>query len=257
MQIGELKSVAKRVPWLSATLRQARAWGRYANYLAEFRAFRRLAAASPRLPVPWDRRMAMLDDRTSQTSFDRHYIYHTAWAARVLAETRPDEHVDISSSLFFCGIVSAFVPVRFYDYRPADLHLSGLTSSPADLLRLPFADGSIRSLSCMHVVEHIGLGRYGDPLDPDGDLKAMRELERVLAPGGNLLFVAPVGTPAVCFNAHRIYSHEQIVDGFKGLRLRQFTLIPQSGARGGLLPDATPQQVADENYACGCFWFTR
>jgi len=47
----------------------------------------------------------------------------------------------------------------------------------------------------MNVVEHVGLGRYGEPLDPEGDIKAMRELRRVLAPGGSLLFVVPVGRP--------------------------------------------------------------
>ena len=39
----------------------------------------------------------------------------------------------------------------------------------------------------MHVVEHIGLGRYGDQVDPDGDLMAMKELERVTAKLGKLL----------------------------------------------------------------------
>ena len=64
-----------------------------------------------------------------------------------------------------------------------------------DLISLPFEDGSFHSLTCMHVVEHIGLGRYGDQVDPDGDLMAMKELERVTAKLGNLLFVVPVGIP--------------------------------------------------------------
>jgi hypothetical protein len=59
----------------------------------------------------------------------------------------------------------------------------------------------------MHVIEHIGLGRYGEALDPDGDLKAIRELVRVLAAGGNLLVVVPVGRPRIQFNAHRIYDY--------------------------------------------------
>ena len=102
-----------------------------------------------------------LDDRTNTTGFDRHYIYHTAWSARVLAQTKPSEHVDIASSLYFVTTASAFVPIRFYDYRPADLDISNVSSDRADLLALPFADNSIESLSCMHVVEHVGLGRYG------------------------------------------------------------------------------------------------
>ena len=149
--------------------------------------------SQPRLAVRWRDRAPCLRDRTESTGFDRHYVYHTAWAARIVRQVSPARHVDVSSSLFFCGIVSAFVPVDFYDYRPADLRLDGLTSGVGDLMRLPFVDGSVPSLSCMHTVEHIGLGRYGDPLDPSGDSKAIAELKRVLAPGGSLIFVVPVG----------------------------------------------------------------
>ena len=78
-----------------------------------------------------------------------------------------------------------------------------------DICALPFADGSIQSLSCMHVVEHVGLGRYGDPLDPMEIEWQCSELQRVLAPGGDLLFVVPVGKPRIMYNAHRIYSYDR------------------------------------------------
>ena len=82
---------------------------------------RRCPSASGRpLPVRWDDRQPCLDDRTITCGFDRHYVYHTAWAARVPAATRPARHVDISSSLYFCSIVSAFLPVEYYEYRPGE-----------------------------------------------------------------------------------------------------------------------------------------
>lgn len=199
----------------------------------------------------------MLADRTRQTFYDRHYVLHPAWAMRVLMNTRPAEHVDIASTLHFCTLASAVLPVRFYDYRPAQLQVSGLTSEAADLTALPFADRSIHSLSCMHVVEHVGLGRYGDPMDPLGDTRAMAELTRVLAPGGSLLFVVPVGRPRICFNAHRVYSFEQVIAGFKDLHLREFTLIPDAHGAVCYIPGASAQRVAQEEYGCGCFWFQR
>lgn len=197
-----------------------------------------------------------LKDKTISTGFDRHYVYFTAWAARNVAKMRPEKHVDISSSLYFAGIVSAFVPVDFYDYRPADLQLSNLESKTADLTGLPFDDNSISSLSSMHVVEHIGLGRYGDPLDPEGDIKAAKELSRVLAPGGKLLFVVPMGAESrIEYHAHRIYSYETALSLFPDLKLEEFTLVPEKS--GALIANADPALIKKESYACGCFVFTK
>jgi SAM-dependent methyltransferase len=230
------------------------------RFRKEFLAFEKLLAvvAGPqRFRLRWEERYPCLEDRTSFSGFDRHYIYHTAWAARILARIKPVVHTDISSTLYFCSIVSAFVPTRFYDYRPADLRLEGLDSGHEDLSRLSFVDGSIHSLSCMHVVEHIGLARYGEPMDMEGDLKAMRELSRVLAPGGSLLFVVPVGEARICFNAHRIYNYSQILSAFSELDLVEFALIPDDPASGGLLINP-PQELTDsQQYGCGCFWFQR
>jgi SAM-dependent methyltransferase len=227
-------------------------------FAEDFARFRDLQGRNDRgLPLNWDERQPQIADRTPGCGFDRHYVYHTAWAARVLAATKPARHMDISSSLYFSAIASAFVPVDYYEYRPVNLTLDNLTTGVADLQRLPFPDHSVASISCMHVVEHIGLGRYGDPIDPDGDLKAMAELCRVLAPGGSLLFVVPVGRPRIVFNAHRIYGAAHIRDAFRDLTLRQFALIPDGRHKKGLVLDASDDFVNEQNYGCGCFWFQR
>ena len=199
-----------------------------------------------------------IKDCTVTTGFDRHYVYHTSWAARVLAELKPKKHIDISSSLYFAGIVSAFVPIEFYDYRPANLHLSNLQSKKGDLMSLPFDDNSVHSISCMHTIEHVGLGRYGDPIDPDGDIKAVNELKRVTAKGGSILFVVPIGEKAVIeFNAHRIYTYDQVISLFAGLTLKEFALISEDDAKGGLIRNTSPSLTEGEHYGCGCFWFIK
>jgi len=199
-----------------------------------------------------------LHDKTSNTGFDRHYVYHPAWATRIVAKSQPEKHVDISSTLHFCSILSAFIPVDFYDYRPAKLFLTKLNSLSADLLDLPFGDNTIPSLSCMHTVEHVGLGRYGDPLDYDGDLKAIKELKRVLAVGGHLLFVVPLGAEGrIFFNAHRIYTKQQVLALFSDLTLVDFSLIPENEEDGGLVPNPPDWLLAKQVYGCGCFHFTK
>lgn len=201
-----------------------------------------------------------LYDAGSNADFDRHYTYHTAWAARVLAEINPKKHVDISSDLRFVTLISAFIPLQFYDYRPIKIELSNLKCEHVDVTQLPFKDNSIDSLSCMHVVEHIGLGRYGDQVDPEGDIKAMKELARVVAKNGSLLFVVPIGNEAkIMFNAHRIYTKDMIINIFKHLELnlREFTLIPELESDGGLISDPNNKLLNKQTYACGCFWFTK
>jgi ubiquinone/menaquinone biosynthesis C-methylase UbiE len=154
--------------------------------------------------------------------------------------------------------VSAFVPVDFYDYRPADLQLSNLNSLKGDLLNLPFESESIDSLSCMHTIEHIGLGRYGDTIDPEADLKAMAELRRVMTKNGSLIFVTPIGKEAkIEFNAHRIYTYDQILSYFPDFMLKEFSLIPEHPEGGGIIINANPAITKTENYACGCFWFIK
>jgi SAM-dependent methyltransferase len=228
----------------------------YPRFARQWQSFRAAAAAAgdARFQLSALDLEPIVQENTATTAFDRHYVFHPAWAARKIAQLRPTRHVDIGSSLQFCAQISAFVPVLFLDYRPARLKLSGLTCGRGDLLALDFASDSVESLSCMHTVEHVGLGRYGDPIDPLGDLKAIRELSRVLSPGGSLLFVVPVGRPRVRFNAHRIYAYEQVVSAFDRLRLKEFTLIPDEG---DLVENAPPALVAEQSWGCGCFWFTK
>ena len=85
-------------------------------------------------------------------------------------------------------------------------------------------------------------------------MKAMAELMRVLAPGGSLLFVVPVGRPRICFNAHRIYDPQQILEHFYDLDLVEFWAVDDQGV---FMQQVEPRDIAEATYACGLFHFTR
>lgn len=233
---------------------------KFTRRLGFYSTFRKFAALNRQtreeFSVAWSDRWPRLDDDTGHLPFDAHYVYHTAWAARVVAQLRPEKHVDISSYTYFATLTSAFVPVEFYDYRPANIQLSNLHCGAADLCGLDFKTASLPSVSCMHTIEHIGLGRYGDPLDAHGDQRALSELQRVVSPSGSLLVVVPIGKPRIQFNAHRIYDPQMIEDYLPEMKLRSLAMLPDDASRG-LVENPSRAETLQQRYACGCFWFIK
>lgn len=180
--------------------------------------------------------------------YDQHYIYHVAWAIRKIKEINPKSHIDIGSSLHLSTCAAALIPTTFLDFRKPDIDVPNLQVGQFDLTDWTFMQGE--SISCCHVVEHIGLGRYGDKLDNEGDLKAIANLRRMATK--NLLFVVPVGKPVVAFNAHRIYSPVYIRNLFPEYDC-EFYLIPNNGVN----PHIAKIVELDIPYGCGCFHFTK
>lgn len=195
-----------------------------------------------------------LTDRASHTPFDAHYFYQGAWLSRKLSITAPREHIDIGSSVLTIGVLSGFVNIIFVDYRPLQVSLPGLRCRAGDITQMAFANGSLNSVSCLHVIEHIGLGRYGDRIDPEGSFKAANELQRVLEAGGSLYLSTPVGRDRVCFNAHRVFSPNTIFRMFSRLQLISFSCVDDSGA---FCEDVAPESAARYQYGCGMFHFRR
>ncbi|MBA2347128.1 MAG: DUF268 domain-containing protein [Solirubrobacterales bacterium] len=195
-----------------------------------------------------------LADRLPTTPYDPHYLHQDTWAAQRVSEHGPDRHVDVGSRVDYVCFLTSLTAVSFVDIRPLDVQIEGLTSVEGSVLAMPFEDGSLESVSCLHVAEHIGLGRYGDPLDPQGSVKAMAELQRVLAPGGRLLFSLPVGRPRVCFDAHRIHAPQDVIDRFAELELVEFAGVDDEKV---FARHRRPDELSAASYACGMFHFRR
>jgi SAM-dependent methyltransferase len=185
-----------------------------------------------------------------------HYFFQDLWAARKIFERRPQRHIDIGSRMDgFVAHLLTFMPVTVLDIRPLASEVPGLEFVQADATNLVgLADSSVDSISSLHAVEHFGLGRYGDEVDPDGWRKAMISLQRVLRPGGRLYFGVPVGHERLCFNAHRIFAPTQVLETFVDLKLVSFAGVGDSGK---FLGDIRPEQLATSEYACGLFEFTK
>jgi FkbM family methyltransferase len=186
-----------------------------------------------------------LDDKTPNNPFDQHYFFQDVWAARRVADQRPRTHVDVGSRIDYVGFLTAVVEeVVFVDIRPLPVDIEGFRCVPGSILDLPFPDRSLESVSCLHVAEHIGLGRYGDPLDPLGTVKAAAEL----------LFSGPVGRPRTCFNAHRVHDPVAVLAMFPELELEEFSGVDDGGT---FRRHRTPQELVGSTYACGMYLLRR
>ena len=155
-------------------------------------------------------------DATATTEIEPTYFYQDSWAFEHIVKTRPLYHVDVGSHHKYVALLSKVLPVTMVDIRPLSLPLDSLTFRQGSILDLPFEDGTVPSVSSLCVVEHIGLGRYGDPLDPKGTEKALAELKRVVAPGGDLYLSIPLDDEnRTYFNAHRAFAEEYLIALFK------------------------------------------
>lgn len=233
-----------------------RAWPAYGRFFADLRAYRRLGGRA-RLADLWP----CLLDRTATSAIDPHYFYQAIWAFRHILRQSPAQHVDVGSDVRYVGILSTVVPVTFVDIRPLHLPLDNYKGVEGSVLAMPFPDRSLASISCLHVLEHIGLGRYGDPIDPHGTQKACRELTRVLAVEGKLYVSMPVGRSRVQFNGQRVSTVEEILSYFSTLELEQMSFVDRDGTFNLDATPAAPAIATVENHSSdfglGMFVFTK
>ncbi|MDB5266921.1 MAG: hypothetical protein JWN89_736 [Parcubacteria group bacterium] len=195
--------------------------GLLSSFYMELAAYKKLGK-NPDFNMRRENLKPMIFERLSETIVDPTYFYQDAWCAGKIFQASPDHHVDVGSETGFVGIVSQFVPTTMVDIRPVNLSMPGFSFVKGDILAMPFPDNSVSSLSSICVVEHIGLGRFGDSLDPFGSEKSAKELSRILAPGGNLYISLPVDTESrIYFNAHRAFTRDHALRLFPSLELAE------------------------------------
>lgn len=146
-----------------------------------------------------------------------HYFHEDLWAARRIFENKPQKHVDVGSRVDgFVAHVASFREIEVFDIRPQQATIKNIRFVTADFMNV---DASLHdytdSLSSLNVIEHFGLGRYGDPIDVNGHLKGLENMTKVLKKGGKFYFTTPMGPQRIEFNAHRVFSLEYLLKLFK------------------------------------------
>jgi len=207
--------------------------------------------------------MPCLGDRFDQSgSASGHYFFQDLTVARKIFERAPERHVDIGSRVDgFVAHVAAFRTIEVFDIRPLDLQIPTIVFRQADVTHIPEAfQLYCDSLSCLHAIEHFGLGRYGDPIDLFGYVKGFNCLGQILKPGGILYFSTPIGPERVDFNACRVFSVKTLLDlAHAAFELVAFSYVDD----GGHLHEnvaLTEERIADNcgcDYGCGIFEFRK
>lgn len=229
-------------------------------FISDWREFRR----NYKGPVEW---MPHLRDRFEEGGFTRsEYFWQDLLVARSIAEAKPEKHVDVGSRVDgFVGHVASFRQIEVLDVRPITTSISGIVFHQCDLMELTSLPGMnglgyCDSLSCLHALEHFGLGRYGDPINSLGYSQGLSNMARLLRPGGTFYLSTPVGRERVVFNAHWVFDPRTIVQCAKnaGLSLRQLTIItaatePQDYS----IDDASLSNLAKCDYRLALFTFAK
>jgi hypothetical protein len=229
------------------------------------RDLRKLKSQAPAITeFPFGKLYPCLDDRFAQGGLAQgHYFHQDLHVARRIYLNNPDKHVDVGSRIDgFVAHVASFRPIEVFDIRPVSNTIPNIRHTQADLMA-PIGEqlaGYCDSLSCLHALEHFGLGRYGDPVNYDGHMLGLRNLSAILKKDGKLYLSVPIGTQRIEFNAHRVFAVSYLIDWFSGkYHLDQFSYVDDRGVLHENVPvtDTDARNSFGCLYGCGIFELTK
>jgi len=220
--------------------------------------------ASAAREFPFGKTYPCLDDRFTECGLAKGaYFHQDLLVARRIHSNNPLLHVDVGSRIDgFVAHVASFRHIDVLDIRLLSNTTPNISFMQADLMA-PLPDKLVDycdSLSCLHALEHFGLGRYGDPVQYDGYLLGFNNLHRILKSGGKFYFSVPIGPQRIEFNGHRVFSVGYLLELFDGkYRIDQFSFVDDAGELHENVPvtDIDVQSNFGCDTGCGIFEMTK
>jgi hypothetical protein len=216
-------------------------------YLKSLAAFKKNSISSIEI-------MPCLHDRHDQSgSTNSEYFWQDLFIAQEIFKSSPEAHLDVGSRLDgFVAHVASFREIEVVDIRPSPNEIPNVKFTRMDLMAdSPEVDGFYDSISCLHALEHFGLGRYGDTIDANGWKRGLGNIAKILREGGSLYLSVPVGRPRVVFNAHRVFDIEELINEMAKYQLKLSHLYyiepGKAGVKGGEI-DTVRTLMANEDY---------
>ena len=232
------------------------------SYLRDWASFRNNYAGKMKF-------MPCLHDRYEEGGATKsEYFWQDLLVARAIYADKPVKHVDIGSRVDgFVAHVASFRDCEVFDVRPISTAVPGVVFRQADLMNptsLPTTnqgdDGYCDSLSCLHTIEHFGLGRYGDPINPQGYQRGIANIAQLLQPSGTLYLSTPIGQERVEFNANWVFDPRSIVKiaEVSGMMLLKLIVITDTnGPQEVAIDSLALSNLALQRYQLGLFIFKK
>jgi hypothetical protein len=205
----------------------------------------------------------VLDDKFNTSgTMKGHYFHQDLYVASKIYKNSPLKHIDIGSRIDgFVAHVAVFREIEIFDIRPQESTIKNIVFKQADLMKMQdqmkeYCD----SISSLHAIEHFGLGRYGDPIDVFGHIRAIDNIHMILKTGGKFFFSVPIGKQRIEFNAHRVFSLKYLLNILNSkFIIEAFSYVDDMGAFFENVELSKESIEVNFNcvYGCGIFELTK
>jgi hypothetical protein len=186
------------------------------------------------------------------------YFHQDLLVSQYIYRSNPKRHIDVGSRIDgFVAQVASFREIEILDIRElTESEHENIKFRKADLM-LTLPDFQADSVSCLNAIEHFGLGRYSDSIDPTGHLLGFKNLLSLLSPLGTLYISFPIGiSNEVHFNAHRVFHPTDIFTWTREpLKLIRFDYVDDEGRlhKNYDLKNSAPRV----KFGCGIYTFIK